>query len=174
MHLQLTMTYQNGSKQIVQTNANNGRSSDGVAWTATTVANPTRYTHLYHGEIFDARLEQSGWDAPATNGGSTAQTAAAWQPAIIYANPERSRLDVLSLHTFPPMGVAAVVAPVKSWMVASNATSTRLRRVFDFGNNYAGVTEVAVTGGALGSSTWGSKMGSEGSRFKESERGVWF
>ena len=54
------------------------------------------------------------------------------------------------------MGVAAVVAPVKSWMVAANVSrentsATRLlRRVFDFGNNYAGVTEVAVTGGAPG------------------------
>ena len=147
MHLQLTMTYADGSKQIVQTNANNGSSSDGVAWTATTVANPTRYTHLYHGEIFDARLEQPGWDTFAT-AADTAQTATVWQPAIAYPNPEKSRLDVLSLHKFPPIGVAAVVAPVKSWMVAANVsrdnTSARLlRRVFDFGNNYAGVVSIS-------------------------------
>jgi hypothetical protein len=82
------------------------------------------------------------------------ETATAWQPAIAYPNPERSRLNVLSLHKFPPMGVAAVVEPVKSWMVAANVSrdnaSTRLLRVFDFGNNYAGVTEVTVTGGATG------------------------
>jgi len=151
--LQLTMTYADGSNQTVQTNTNADSSSGDVAWTATTIANPTRYTHLYHGEIFDARLEQPGWDNPAT-AVNTAHTVTAWQPAITYQNPERSRLDVLSLHKFPPMGVAAVVAPVKSWMVVSNAsrdnTSTLLRRVFDFGNNYAGVTEVAVTGGAPG------------------------
>ena len=152
--LQLTMTYADGSNQTVQTNTNADSSSGSVAWTATTVANPTRYTHLYHGEMFDARLEQPGWDTPAT-AAKTAQTATAWQPAIAYANPEKSRLDVLSMHTFPPMGVAAVVAPVKSWVVAANVsrdnTSTRLlRRVFDFGNNYAGVTEVSVTGGAPG------------------------
>ena len=151
--LQLTMTYADGSEQTVQTNTNADSSSVDVAWTATTVANPTRYTHLYHGEIFDARLEQPGWDTPAS-AVETAHTATAWQPAIAYPNPERSRLDVLSLHMFPPIAVAAIVAPVKSWMVATNAsrgnTSTRLRRVFDFGNNYAGVTEVTVTGGAPG------------------------
>jgi alpha-L-rhamnosidase len=153
--LQLTMTYADGSKQTVQTNTNADSSSDDVTWTATTIANPTRYTHLYHGEIFDARVEQRGWDTPAATAVSTAQMATAWQPAIAYPNPEKSRLDVLSLHKFPPMGVAAVVAPVKSWMVAANAsrdnTSTQLlRRVFDFGNNYAGVTKVTVTGGAPG------------------------
>eukprot|EP01045_Picozoa_sp_COSAG04_P034201 COSAG04_NODE_7386_length_1136_cov_1.221794_2_plen_133_part_01 len=122
-------------------NAANG--SGGVAWTATTSANPTRYTHLYHGEVFDARLEQPGWDTFAAAVDAT-QTATAWQPATAYPNPEKSRLDVLSLHKFPPMGVAAVVAPAKSWMVAAavgNASTRLLRRVFDFGNNYAGVTE---------------------------------
>jgi hypothetical protein len=143
--LQLTMSYADGSKQTVQTNTNANGSSDDVAWTATTTANPTRYTHLYHGEIFDARLEQPGWDTFANAADTTA-----WQPAIAYPNPEKSRLDVLSLHKFPPMGVATVVAPVKSWMVADNTSTRLLRRVFDFGNNYAGVTEVAVTGGAPG------------------------
>lgn len=151
------MTYADGSKQTVQTNTNadgTGSGSDDVAWVATTIANPTRYTHLYHGEIFDARLEQPGWDTPAT-AGNAAQSATAWQPAIPYPNPEKTKLDVLSLHTFPPMAVAAVVAPVKSWNVAANVshdnTSTRLlRRVFDFGNNYAGVTEVTITGGEPG------------------------
>eukprot|EP01048_Picozoa_sp_COSAG05_P000978 COSAG05_NODE_31_length_28416_cov_170.150652_1_plen_1216_part_10 len=147
--LQLTITYANGSKQTVQTNTHADSSRDDVVWTATTTANPTRYTHLYHGEIFDARLEQPGWDT--ATGVDTMHVATAWQPAIAYPNPEKSRLDVLSLHTFPPMGVAAIVAPIKSWMVASDNTSTRLlRRVFDFGNNYAGVTEVSVTGGAPG------------------------
>ena len=151
--LQLTMKYADGSKQTVQTNTNADTRSDDVAWTATTTANPTRYTHLYHGEIFDARLEQPGWDTSAAAAAAvdTTATATAWQPAIAYPNPERSRLDMLSLHNFPPMGVAAVVAPVKSWMVAADNTSAQLlRRVFDFGNNYAGVTEVAVTGGAPG------------------------
>jgi hypothetical protein len=150
--LQLTMTYADGSKQTVQTNTNAASSSDDdVAWTATTIANPTRYTHLYHGEIFDARLEQRGWDTPAT-ALTVAQMATAWQPVVAYPNPEKTRLDMLSLHKFPPMGVATVVAPVKSWIVAANVsrdnTSTQLlRRVFDFGNNYAGVTEVSVPGG---------------------------
>ena len=151
--LQLTMTYADGTKQTVQTNTNAANGSGGVAWTATTSANPTRYTHLYHGEVFDARLEQPGWDTFAAAVDAT-QTATAWQPATAYPNPEKSRLDVLSLHKFPPMGVAAVVAPARSWMVAAAVgnTSTRLlRRVFDFGNNYAGVTEVALSGGAPGS-----------------------
>jgi hypothetical protein len=147
--LQLTIRYVDGSKQTVQTNTNADSSSGDVAWTATTVANPTRYTHLYHGEIFDARLEHPGWDT--ATGVGTANVTTAWQPAVVYPNPEKSRLDVLSLHKFPPMGVAAVVAPIKSWMVASDNTSTTLlRRVFDFGNNYAGVTEVSVMGGAPG------------------------
>ena len=147
--LQLTMTYADGSKQAVLTNTNADSSGDDVAWTATTTANPTRYTHLYHGEIFDARLEQPGWDTASCV--STTNVAAAWQPAFAYPNPEKSRLDVLHLHKFPPMGVATVVAPARSWLVAADNTSSRLlRRVFDFGNNYAGVTEVAVTGGAAG------------------------
>eukprot|EP00035_Acanthoeca_spectabilis_P001641 m.81646 g.81646 ORF g.81646 m.81646 type:complete len:919 (+) comp11023_c0_seq1:572-3328(+) len=154
--LQLQMAYADGSNETVWTNTNRDvdDKSGGVTWTATTVANPTRYTHLYHGEIFDARIEQPGWDTPAAAAVEAAQTATAWQPATAYPNPERSRLDVLSLHKFPPIGVAAVVAPVKSWTVPANAsrgnTSALLRRVFDFGNNYAGVTEVAVRGGAPG------------------------
>jgi hypothetical protein len=33
-------------------------------WLATTTSNPIRYSHLFHGEIFDARLalQQKGWD----------------------------------------------------------------------------------------------------------------
>ena len=156
--LQLSMTYADGSTQTVLTNTNSDSSSDDVVWTATTTENPTRYTHLYHGEIFDARLEQPGWDtfaaaaAVAAAVDTTQTVTAVWQPAVAYPNPEKSRLDMLSLHKFPPMGVAAVVAPVKSWMVARDNTSTQLlRRVFDFGNNFAGVTEVSVTGGAPGS-----------------------
>lgn len=150
--LQLSMTYADGSKQTVQTTANSSNSGGDVAWAATTIANPTRYTHLYHGEIFDARLEQPGWDAPRT----AANTPTGWQPATTYSNPENTRLYALSLHKFPPMGVAAVMTPITSWMVPANAsgevnnTSVLLRRVFDFGNNYAGVTEVTVTGGAPG------------------------
>ena len=73
--LQLTMTYADGTKQTVQTNTNAANSSGGVAWTATTSASPTRYTHLYHGEVFDARLEQPGWDTFAAAVDAT-QTAA--------------------------------------------------------------------------------------------------
>ena len=85
--LELTITYADGSEQIVQTNTNAGSGSrNEVIWTATTIANPTRYTHLYHGEIFDARLEDTGWDTPA----SAAQTATAWHPAVAYSNPEKT------------------------------------------------------------------------------------
>ena len=150
--LQLTITYADGSNQTVQTNTNADSSSGDVAWTATTIANPTRYTHLWHGEIFDARLEQPGWDTPATTtatAANTAHTATAWQPAIAYPNPERSRLDVLSLHKFPPMGVTAVVAPVKSWMVASGShlDLSRAPDGFFYGVKYIDLVSLAPFSG---------------------------
>jgi alpha-L-rhamnosidase len=49
--LQLHITYEDGSEQIIKT-GDNWKASEG----------PIRMSELYHGETYDARLEQNGWD----------------------------------------------------------------------------------------------------------------
>ena len=52
--MQLEITYQDGSKQIVDT---------GTDWSVTSNG-PTVFDSIYYGETYDARLEKTGFDQP--------------------------------------------------------------------------------------------------------------
>ena len=105
---QLLIRYTDGSSQLVRTVAAAGDDGDSDAlWTATTAANPIVYTHLYHGEIFDARLLPS--DSTTVPTGAVDGAASGWTPASRFEGADR--IGKLSLHSFPPIGVAARVAP---------------------------------------------------------------
>jgi alpha-L-rhamnosidase len=69
--VQLAVKYTDGSAQNV--------SSTAATWMQTTAANPIRFSHLFHGEIYDARMEQRGWDKPGF------KPSAEWKPAIAYS-----------------------------------------------------------------------------------------
>lgn len=87
-------------------------------WVGTTDGNPIRYTHLYHGEIFDARMTKQD---------------PAWQP--VEASPLVKQLGPLALHTSQPMGTSQTF-PVVS--VKTVQAANRTFHVFDFGHNIAG------------------------------------
>ena len=55
--LRLNIVFADGTSQNV--------SSTAAGWKVTTDANPIRYSHLYHGEIYDARLHDASWDTKA-------------------------------------------------------------------------------------------------------------
>ena len=56
--MRLSIVYADGKTQDVLTTPDG---SGGAAWQGTTTANPMVYSHLYHGEVFDARILQAGW-----------------------------------------------------------------------------------------------------------------
>ena len=68
--MRLSIVYADGKTQDVLTTADG---SGGAAWRGTTAGNPMVYSHLYHGEVFDARMVQAGWDEPGFEGASAAK-----------------------------------------------------------------------------------------------------
>lgn len=79
-----------------------------AAWVGSNVANPVRYAHLYHGEIFDGRIEAkyAGWDSPGYK-----PDPAVFAPAVPFASPD-TLFGALTLHDMPPIGLDAVVPAV--------------------------------------------------------------
>jgi len=76
-----------------------------TSWLATTAANPIRYSHLFHGEVYDANLEN-----PADE---------AFGQAVVYNTTDRSQTgvpEVPTLHTMPP------ITPVNKSMPAISVT----------------------------------------------------
>ena len=76
--MRLSVRYADGETQDVLTTARGG---GGVQWNGTTKGNPMVYTHLYHGEVFDARILQAGWDEP----GFSVTTDAGWGSVLPYS-----------------------------------------------------------------------------------------
>jgi hypothetical protein len=77
----------------------------------TTALNPITYTHLYHGEWFDGRLVDPGWDKPGAN-------TSAWTPAVAatFVNTDGGptvdaahALGQLSLHALPPIAITSSI-----------------------------------------------------------------
>jgi len=98
------------------------------SWKATDMG-PLRFNNEYDGEIYDARLEMPGWDAPGFDD-------SAWKPADRMDAPT-NRLD---LHDYPPDRITEILNPVSieprgdgCWMV-------------DFGQNFYGCVRCHVRG----------------------------
>eukprot|EP00750_Incisomonas_marina_P009219 INCI15853.1.p1 GENE.INCI15853.1~~INCI15853.1.p1 ORF type:complete len:956 (+),score=122.30 INCI15853.1:192-3059(+) len=82
----LSTTFENGTTSVWTTRADDGR------WKATTDGNPIRYSHLFHGEVYDANLEEP--------------SGIAFSPAILYNTTDRTQTgvpDAPTLHTMPPI-----------------------------------------------------------------------
>ena len=102
--MRLSIVYANGKTQDVLTTVDG---SGGAAWQGTTAANPMVYSHLYHGEVFDARLVQAGWDEPGFEEASAAKgwgAVKAYNTTTAYEGPTQPGL-AMSLHEMPTMGV---------------------------------------------------------------------
>jgi alpha-L-rhamnosidase len=119
---ELSVTYADGSTDSLMTNK-----LWSVYETPAIVAE-----HLYHGEVYDARLEVSGWDRPGFDPVATSL----WKPAV-EIQPLAAQV-ILSPRLFPPIRVVDEVVPVTTTQL--NATSWS----FDFGNNFAGTAQIVL------------------------------
>ena len=118
--LRLEIRYADDSTQIVMSDEN---------WTAST--GPILQSDLYNGEVYDARLEQPGWDRAGFD-------AAGWQPVRLLEAP-------------PARLIAQIAPPVR---VVQERTTTLISHspdgqvVYDFGQNLVGRVRLTVQGKA--------------------------
>ena len=88
--------------------------------------------NLWNGELFDARLEQPGWAAPAF------ANASAWAPATVVDTADT--IGPLTPSTFPPVE-ATPVAPIGPPMALPSGAY-----IFDMGKNMAGLCGLDMRG----------------------------
>ncbi|MDR1704654.1 MAG: glycoside hydrolase family 78 protein, partial [Clostridiales bacterium] len=144
--MRLDIHYADGSCQTVSTDGQ-WRCSDG----------PVLFSELYHGEIYDARLEQPGWNEPGFDCGT-------------WLIPERLDYPLENLRPQDgPLVRRREVLPVKEVIITPKGET-----VLDFGQNMTGWVRFAVKGKA------GDKvvlrhaevLDSEGNFYTENMRGA--
>jgi alpha-L-rhamnosidase len=114
---QLEVELADGSRQSIVSDAS-WRVADG----------PLLSNNVYLGEVYDARLEQPGWDAPGFND-------TGWRRAV----PAREKVGPLEPQPQPPIKATGTIAP---------AAVTEPRPgvfIFDMGQNFSGWATLAVT-----------------------------
>ena len=115
---QLELTFADGSRQVVAT---------GDGWR--TAPSPVLASEIYDGETYDARREQPGWNAPGFD-------ASAWAQARTDAAPPGKLVAQVS----PPIRITSTM---RARAVAEPRPGVF---VFDFGQNFAGLVRLRVTG----------------------------
>ncbi|WP_238161823.1 family 78 glycoside hydrolase catalytic domain [Kribbella antibiotica] len=115
---QLRVTYSDGSTDVFGTDS---------SWRTSTGA--VRAGSLLHGETYDARAAQAGWDRPA-------YPAVGWQP--VQVRPSATAL--LVPQTDQPV---RVTQQLTATAIASNVPGTFL---YDLGQNMVGVPQITLTG----------------------------
>lgn len=134
--LQLHLDYADGRSEIIATDAR---------WQ--TATGPVIFDSIYGGESYDARLERPGWNDLATD-------TAGWSPALELPAPA----GVLRAQTIPPIRSERTLPPAR---IAEPAPGVFL---VDFGQNLAGVAELAVSGpaGTRIELRYGERLGADG------------
>jgi alpha-L-rhamnosidase len=84
---------------------------------------------IYNGEVYDARLEKTGWDLPGFDDKS-------WKRAEVISGPQ----GILSAQMMPPIKVTDTIVPLK--MTAPKPGVY----VFDMGQNFSGWAQLRVSG----------------------------
>ncbi len=118
--LQLNITYTDGSTQTVAT--------DG-SWKAST--GPIRYSEIYHGETYDARLEKAGWAAPGYDDSK-------WDGVTV----QNFALSNLISTVNEPVKKHETFKPVKVFKTPKGEL------VIDFGQNIVGWVQAKLSGAA--------------------------
>ncbi len=118
--VQLEIDYDDGTQDRIVT--------DGT-WKAGDA--PVVRNNVYLGEVYDARLEQPGWDAPGFDD-------AHWEDAV----PAATAVGPLFAQMAPPIKVARTIRPVS---VSEPAPGTY---IFDLGENFGGLARLRVEGPA--------------------------
>lgn len=120
----LQIEYADGRKVIVGSDAN-WKCADG----------PVRFNTIYGGEVYDARLEQPGWDAAGFDD-------TGWQAAQVVEAPKGK----LVAQAMPPIRAdGEMKSPLKPVKITEPKPGVF---VFDFGQNIAGHAELSVRGPA--------------------------
>ena len=117
---QLQISYADGSSEMVLTDN---------SWT--TAPSPIVYDHIYHGEHYDATLEQCGWDKPNFDNGT-------WTAAVVLDNLDANL--TLQAQREEPIRITRELKPVEMWK-AENGDY-----VYDMGQNMVGLARVKITG----------------------------
>lgn len=99
-----------------------------------TAAGPITYNDLVHGETYDARLEQPGWNQPGFNDAS-------WESASL-AEPPSGRLTAQLLA---PSRVVETLAP-KRIIQPKEPEVFSGAYIYDFGQHFSGWVRFAVSG----------------------------
>jgi alpha-L-rhamnosidase len=118
--MQLEIEYADGSGEAVLT---------GEGWRSH--LSPITENTFYHGEHYDARLEQAGWDEPGFD-------ASMWAACELVDNPD----ELLVAQRSPTIQVTAVLEPMH---ISEPDPGTY---IVDFGQNAAGWMELRVNGSA--------------------------
>lgn len=115
---QLEIIYTDGTKETITTDE---------TWSV--APSPIVSDHIYHGEKYDARLEQKGWNQPGFK-------AEGWTPVTVI---DTFKIQ-LGTQVEEPIRVTTELKPVKITPVKNN------EYVFDFGQNMVGLTRLKVNG----------------------------
>ena len=115
---QLELTFMDGSRQVI---------ASGPEWR--TMESPIQVSEIRVGEIYDARLEQPGWDTAESDDSH-------WQPAEVAEIPSCRPIAQIS----PPIRVTETIKPRSITQPKPGVY------VFDFGQNFAGWSRLHVKG----------------------------
>lgn len=119
--VQLEVELEDGTRTVI--------AGGGEGWR--TAPGPIAYNDYSHGERYDARAEQPGWDAPGFDDGS-------WAPAVEAEAPG----GALRVQPMEPVRVIETLEPVAARTSAAGAT------LLDFGQHISGWTQIEVSGPA--------------------------
>ncbi len=114
--VELQLSYADGQRDVI--------CSD-TSWK--TASGPVLENNIYAGEVYDARLELSGWTAPGFD-------ASGWKAAVAAVDPGGEMQE----QTMPPIRRIEILHPVSVRQRESN------RYVVDFGQNFAGWAQIRV------------------------------
>ena len=117
--MQLEVECQGGDRKCISTNAL-WKSSEG----------PIVSDDVYNGEMYDARLEKTGWDAPGYDDSG-------WRQCVLVDPPGGS---LTSAASCPPIRVTKTISANAMW------TPEPGMYVFDFGQNFAGWVRLRAEG----------------------------
>jgi alpha-L-rhamnosidase len=117
---QMEITYSDGNKEIIN--------SDGT-WK--TNLGPIRFSEIYHGEVYDARLEIKGWTEANFNDAN-------WKPVV---SKDVSKANLIATYN-EPIRRQETFKPIKIFKTPKGET------VADFGQNLVGLVQLKVKGNA--------------------------
>jgi alpha-L-rhamnosidase len=115
---QLTLVFEDGSEKIIVSDK---------SWKAST--GPILESEIYHGEIYDSRLEKKGWNKPGFDDSF-------WQSVSEKEYPP----DNLVSTDGPPVRITKEIHPVQK------ISTPKKERVFDFGQNFVGWVQLTLKG----------------------------